>query len=77
MPDAEGLVRLMTGIGVFLVIGLFFYALIVLIARTMHRFMPPTSPPRDPAMDALRTRLATGEIDEVEFERLRSILQGR
>jgi uncharacterized membrane protein len=26
---------------------------------------------------ALRTRLATGEIDEVEFERQRSILQGR
>jgi len=28
-------------------------------------------------MDALRTRLATGEIDETEFQRLRSILQGR
>ena len=77
MPDAEGLVRLLTGIGVFLVIGLLFYALIVLIARTMHRFMPAASPPRDPAMDALRTRLATGEIDEAEFERLRSVLQGR
>jgi len=77
MPDAEALVRLLTGIGVFLVIGLLFYALIVLIARTLHRFMPAISPPRDPAMDALRTRLATGEIDEVEFERLRSILQSR
>jgi len=26
-------------------------------------------------MDALRTRLATGEIDQAEYERLRSILQ--
>lgn len=60
-----------------LVIGLFFYALIVLVARTLHRFMPATHPQRDPAMDALRTRLATGEIDETEFDRLRSILQGR
>jgi uncharacterized membrane protein len=77
MPDAEGLVRLLTGIGVFLVVGLLFYAMIVLIARTMHRFMPATSPQRDPAMDALRTRFATGEIDEAEFERLRSVLQGR
>jgi uncharacterized membrane protein len=55
----------------------FLYALIVLVARTLHRFMPATSSSRDPAMDALRTRLATGEIDEAEFDRLRSILQGR
>jgi uncharacterized membrane protein len=77
MPDTDGILRLLFGVAAFLLIGLFFYALIVLVARTLHRFMPATSPPRDPAMDALRTRLATGEIDEVEFERLRSILQGR
>ena len=29
----------------------------------------------DTAIDALRTRLATGEIDQAEYERLRSILQ--
>ena len=29
----------------------------------------------DTAMDALRTRLATGEIDQAEYERLRSVLQ--
>jgi uncharacterized membrane protein len=52
------------------------YALIVGVARGLHRFMPATTPPRDPAMDALRTRLATGEIDDVEFQRLRSVLQG-
>ena len=30
---------------------------------------------RDPAMDALRTRYARGEIDEAEYHRLRSTLQ--
>ena len=30
---------------------------------------------RDPAVDALRTRLAKGEIDDVEYERLRTTLQ--
>ena len=29
----------------------------------------------DPAMDALRRRFAEGDIDEAEFERLRSVLQ--
>jgi uncharacterized membrane protein len=32
---------------------------------------------RDPAMGLLRQRLAKGEIDETEFQRLRSALQGR
>jgi uncharacterized membrane protein len=31
---------------------------------------------RDPALDALRTRLASGEIDEVEYRHLRSVLHG-
>jgi uncharacterized membrane protein len=31
---------------------------------------------RDPAMDALRARFASGEIDEAEYRRLRSVLQG-
>jgi uncharacterized membrane protein len=50
------------------------YAVIVLVARLLHRFMPATSPGRDPAMDTLRSRFAAGDIDEVEFERLRSAL---
>jgi uncharacterized membrane protein len=29
---------------------------------------------RDPALDALRVRLANGEIDEAEYERLRAAL---
>lgn len=77
MPDVGGILALLYAIAAFLVIALLFYALIVLIARTLHRFMPPTTPPRDPAMDTLRTRLAQGEIDEAEFQRLRSILQSR
>jgi uncharacterized membrane protein len=32
---------------------------------------------RDPAMGLLRQRLAKGEIDESEFQRLRSALQSR
>jgi uncharacterized membrane protein len=77
MPDADVILRLLFGVAAFLVVMLFLYALIVLVARALHRFMPATSPPRDPALDALRTRLATGEIDEAEFQRLRSVLQGR
>ncbi len=50
------------------------YALIVRLARSLHG--TASDGPRDPAMDALRTRLAKGEIDDREFERLRSVLQG-
>jgi uncharacterized membrane protein len=32
-------------------------------------------PARDPALDALRSRLAAGEIDEAEYQRLRAVLQ--
>jgi len=64
-------------IAVFGVFVLMAYAVIVLVARTLHRFMPATTPPRDPALDALRTRLATGDIDDAEYERLRHVLQRR
>jgi uncharacterized membrane protein len=62
-------------VGVILAIVLVCYAVIVVVARALHRSMPATTPPRDPAMDAFRTRLANGEIDETEFQRLRSVLQ--
>jgi uncharacterized membrane protein len=63
-------------IGIFVFVVIVAYVLIVGVARGMHRVMPATTPPRDPAMDALRTRLATGEIDDAEDQRLRSVLQG-
>lgn len=74
MPN-DGILAPLYAIAVVLVFALLCYALIVLIARTLHRVMPATTPPRDPAMDALRTRLAQGQIDEAEFQRLRAILQ--
>jgi uncharacterized membrane protein len=77
MPDFDGLPILLTQVAGFFTIVVFVYAMIVLVARTLHRFLPATTPPRDPAMDAVRTRLATGEIDEAEFDRLRSTLQSR
>jgi uncharacterized membrane protein len=64
-------------VAVLLAIVLMCYAVIVSVARVLHRTMPATTPPRDPAMDVLRTRLANGEIDQAEFQRLRSVLQSR
>ena len=49
--------------------------LIVAFARRGRPGVVVTAPPRDPALDALRTRLASGEIDEAEYQRLRATLQ--
>ena len=75
MPDVAPFLSLAYAIAVILVIALLAYALIVGAARLLHRLMPATTPPRDPALDVLRTRLAKGEIDDVEFERLRSVMR--
>lgn len=72
----ETVLSIVYGIVVVGVMVLLFYAMVVLAARVLHRFMPPTSPPRDPALDAVRMRFARGEIDEAEYERLRSTLRG-
>lgn len=53
------------------------FALILGLARVLRRSGPATPPPGDPALDALRTRFASGDLDEAEFERLRSVLQRR
>jgi uncharacterized membrane protein len=49
--------------------------LIVAFARRGRPSMVVAPPERDPALDALRTRLASGEIDEAEYQRLRATLQ--
>jgi uncharacterized membrane protein len=49
--------------------------LIVAFARRSRPSVVVTTPARDPALDALRTRLASGEIDEAEYQRLRATLQ--
>ena len=49
------------------------FVLIVGLTRLVHRGEASTT--RDPAIDALRTRFANGDIDQAEFERLRSVLQ--
>jgi len=59
-------------IGVFVLLA---YALVVLAARVLHRVPPAAVPPRDPALDDLRSRFARGDIDEAEYTRLRSVLQ--
>ena len=49
--------------------------LIVVVARILRPSVVVAPPARDPALDALRTRLAAGEIDEAEYQRLRATLQ--
>jgi uncharacterized membrane protein len=49
---------------------------VVLYLRGLHSRPPTAMAERDPAMDVLRQRLATGDIDEVEYKRLSSALQG-
>jgi uncharacterized membrane protein len=57
---------------VILLIWLFFIGIVVATFRLVRRGARAT----DPAMDALRTRLARGEIDEAEYLRLKAVLQG-
>jgi uncharacterized membrane protein len=75
MPAVEPILTIVVGLVTIGVVALGVYAGIVLAARVLHRILPATPAPRDPALDALRTRLASGAIDEVEFERLRSVLR--
>ena len=47
--------------------------IVLLVRANRARNISPTS---DAALDALRVRLANGEIDDREYERLRTVLQG-
>ncbi|MEO5885154.1 MAG: SHOCT domain-containing protein [Candidatus Limnocylindrales bacterium] len=76
MPNV-GPIEVVVMLVIFALIIVVPYVLIVSLARVLHRSMPATMPPRDPALDALRTRFASGDLDEAEFERLRSVLQRR
>jgi uncharacterized membrane protein len=69
-----GLAALLLTVLVIVGIALVFAAIVVVAARALRR-LGPASPERDPALDVARSRFARGEIDEVEFERLRSVLQ--
>lgn len=77
MPDLSVLFALLVTLVVALVVMLLGYALIVAFARVLHRYMPALSKPPDPALDVLCTRLASGDIDESEFQRLRTVLGSR
>ena len=46
-------------------------AIVVAVGRLIVRALRRP----DPALDTLRTRFANGDIDEAEYERLRSVLQ--
>ena len=75
MPNI-GLVEIMIVIAILGVVVLLGYVVIVLLARGLQRTQPATTPPRDPALDDLRTRFARGEIDEAEYGRILAVLQG-
>lgn len=64
------------GLVVIAVMIVFVYGPIMLAARLLHRVPPTTQAPPDPAIATLRDRFARGEIDEVEYQRQRSVLQG-
>ncbi len=76
MPNVGGaeILVIIATIAVMVLIVAASYALIVRLARALHG--SASDGRRDPAMDALRTRLAKGEIDEPEYERLRTVLHG-
>jgi uncharacterized membrane protein len=72
----EAALTALYGLVAIAVLVLFFYALIVLAARVVHRVLPATQAPPDPAIATLRDRFARGEIDEAEYKRQRSVLHG-
>jgi uncharacterized membrane protein len=77
MPDHLSIFEVLYGVAVLIVLALLVYAVIVFVARTLARVLPATSPRPDPGLDALRIRFANGEVDEIEYERLRAFLQRR
>lgn len=59
-----------------LILAMFVVPVVIVIRWLNSRpTATPASPAKDPAIEALRSRLAAGEIDEAEYLRLRSVLQ--
>jgi uncharacterized membrane protein len=58
------------------IIALFAVPILLVVALVRRGRPSVAAPARDPALDALRSRLAAGEIDEAEYQRLRAVLQG-
>lgn len=54
---------------------LFWIVLVVALVVGIGRLVVRRVRREDPAMDALRSRYARGEIDDAEYERLRTTLQ--
>jgi uncharacterized membrane protein len=71
MPT-PGLVELVV---IAVILAMFVVPTLLVITLLRRRPDPPVAPNRDPAMDRLRDRFASGDIDEAEYERLRSVLQ--
>jgi uncharacterized membrane protein len=71
MPT-PGLVELVV---IAVILAMFVVPTVLVIVSLRRRQDPALEPRRDPAMDTLRDRFASGEIDEAEYERLRSVLQ--
>jgi len=77
MPDTGPILAALYSVAVLIVLVLLIYAILVFVARMLARVLPATTPQSDPGLDALRIRFANGEIDEIEYDRLRVFLQRR
>jgi uncharacterized membrane protein len=77
MPDNLSIFEVLYSVAALIVLALLVYAIIVFVVRMLARVLPGTSVRPDPGLDALRIRFANGEIDEIEYERLRVFLQRR
>ena len=73
MPEIAGLELIVMVLIAMIWVAVPVSIVVLLVRANRARNVGPTS---DPALDALRVRLARGEIDDREYERLRTVLQG-
>jgi uncharacterized membrane protein len=71
MPSV-GLLELVT---ILVILALFVVPVVIVVGAIRGRPQGPAVASSDPAEDLLRRRLAQGEIDEAEYQRLRSVLR--